>query len=60
VAVIPARYARQIADEGWEKERLESYIRSRVEEGVSTFDAYPPTAAFLQEYAEWLKSQNLE
>jgi regulator of RNase E activity RraA len=58
VAVIPARYARQIADEGWEKERLEGYIRSQVERGVSTFDAYPPTEAFMRQYQEWVKSQD--
>jgi regulator of RNase E activity RraA len=58
IAVIPVRYVRQIADEGWEKERLEVYIRSQVEQGVSTFVAYPPTEEFMAQYREWCASQD--
>jgi regulator of RNase E activity RraA len=57
VVVIPLRHARQVAEEGWERERLETFIREQVEIGVSTYQVYPPTEEYLRRYQEWVKQQ---
>ena len=57
VVVIPLKYARKLADEGWERERLEVFIRDQVDKGASTYEAYPPNEEYLRRYQEWLKTQ---
>ncbi|MCL4535277.1 MAG: ribonuclease activity regulator RraA [Bacteroidetes bacterium] len=57
VVVIPLKHAQKIADEGWERERLEVFIREQVEKGASTLDAYPPNEEYMRRYQEWVKAQ---
>lgn len=50
VIVIPRALARQAAELAAEQERLEAYIRERVEAGTPLSEAYPPSDTFLAEY----------
>ncbi len=45
VVVVPAHLAREVAADAVEQDRLEAYVRQRVEAGASTFDVYPPNDA---------------
>jgi regulator of RNase E activity RraA len=45
VVVVPRHLALEVARDAIEQDRLEAYIRRRVEAGASTFDVYPPNEA---------------
>lgn len=45
VVVLPRHVALEVARDALEQDRLEAYIRQRVEAGASTFDVYPPNDA---------------
>ncbi len=53
VAFIPLALAEQVAEQAWEQEQLEIWVRRRIEAGGSTSDYYPPTEAALAEYRRW-------
>jgi len=50
VAVIPAHLAEQVAAAGLDQERMEAWIRKRIEAGEPVPGLYPPSPAVL---AEW-------
>ena len=50
VIAIPQRVAAQVADEGVEMERRDTFSRAKVEAGFSLEEAYPPSGALLAEY----------
>ena len=52
-AFIPLALAEQVAKQAIEQERLETWVRRRIEAGGSTVDYYPPTEAALAEYRRW-------
>ncbi len=45
VVVVPRHMALEVARDALEQDRLEAYVRARVEAGASTFDVYPPNEA---------------
>jgi 5-oxopent-3-ene-1,2,5-tricarboxylate decarboxylase/2-hydroxyhepta-2,4-diene-1,7-dioate isomerase len=52
VVAMPLELATYVAQHGPEKERLELWIRERIERGGSVHDYYPPTPEALREYEE--------
>ena len=59
VVVIPASHAERLAEIGTETEERELFIRQKVEEGHSVFDAYPPaTDELMAEFEAWKKTRN--
>ncbi|HJM91094.1 MAG: hypothetical protein V1262_10185 [Alphaproteobacteria bacterium] len=59
VVVVPQAMAEEVANDGSEQERLEGFLKSRVEAGHPTIGTYPPNAATLQAYEDW-KAANLD
>ena len=57
VAVVPAHLAEQVATAGVEKERMDGWIQARVAEGEGIRGLYPPNAANLQRYKDWVAKQ---
>ena len=53
VVVIPAAMADEVATDGTEQERLERYLKARIEAGHPAIGTYPPNAATLAAYANW-------
>lgn len=53
VVIIPLAVAEQAADQAFDQERLEIWVRQRIEAGGSTEVYYPPTEAALAEYRRW-------
>jgi regulator of RNase E activity RraA len=60
VVVLPQHVAREVARDAAEQDRLEAYVRQRVEAGASTFDVYPPNEATRAAYQAWLKDKAKE
>jgi regulator of RNase E activity RraA len=56
VVVIPAAMAQDIARDGAEQERLEGFLKSRVEAGYPTIGTYPPNEETLQAYDDWKRN----
>lgn len=56
VVVIPAAMAQDIARDGAEQERLEGFLKSRVEAGHPTIGTYPPNEETLQGYDDWKRN----
>jgi len=54
VAVIPRHLADRVASAGLEQERLEAWIRRRVDGGARVTGLYPPGEAALAEYQAWV------
>jgi regulator of RNase E activity RraA len=50
VVAMPLELAEYVAEHGPEKERLELWIRGKIEAGGSVFDYYPPVAEKMEEY----------
>ena len=57
VVVVPRRMAAEVARDGAEQERLEGFLKQRVESGHPTIGTYPPNPETLQAYEAW-KAQN--
>lgn len=57
VVVLPIAVALEVVRDAVEQDRLEAYVRERVEAGASTFDVYPPNDATKAAYQAWLKSK---
>ena len=56
VVVIPAAMALDIARDGAEQERLEGFLKCRVEAGHPTIGTYPPNEETLQAYDDWKRN----
>jgi len=50
VVAMPLDLAEYVAEHGPQKERLELWIREKIEAGGSVFDYYPPVPEKLDEY----------
>ncbi|MBL8700543.1 MAG: ribonuclease activity regulator RraA [Alphaproteobacteria bacterium] len=57
VVVIPPELATDVVRDALEQDRLEAFIRRRVEAGASIIGTYPPTDETRAAYQSWLKSQ---
>ncbi|MDP6831962.1 MAG: ribonuclease activity regulator RraA [Alphaproteobacteria bacterium] len=57
VVVIPQAMAEEVARDGAEQERLENFLKKRVEAGHPTIGTYPPNGETLRAYEDW-KSAN--
>ena len=53
VVVIPAALAEEVARDGAEQERLENFLKSRVQAGHPTIGTYPPNSDTLAAYEGW-------
>lgn len=56
VVVIPRHLAGTVAKAGAEQERVEAWIRRRVEAGAPIPGTYPPNEATLAEYRKWVEA----
>ena len=56
VVVLPAALAERVAGAGFEQDRLEAYIRRRVERGEAIPGLYPPTEAVRDAYRRWVEA----
>lgn len=57
VVVIPPAVADAVVADALEQDRLEAFIRQRVEAGASIIGTYPPTDETRAAYRAWLKAQ---
>lgn len=57
VVVIPAALADEVARDGAEQARLESFIEEKVREGRPVIGLYPPDEATRAEYEAWVKGK---
>jgi len=57
LVAIPLALAEEIAEAGAEQERKETFIRTLIQQGVPTSEAYPPNAATLERYEAWKRQQ---
>ncbi len=53
VVVIPQALAKEIAHDGAEQERLETFLKQRAAAGHPTIGTYPPNRETLQAYEDW-------
>jgi regulator of RNase E activity RraA len=53
LVAIPAALAPEVATDGGETERKETFIRGLVEQGVPLSQCYPPSAAVLEQFHAW-------
>ena len=58
VVVIPRAMAGDLARDGAEQERLEFFLKSRVEAGHPTIGTYPPNSETLAAYEQWKNSRS--
>jgi regulator of RNase E activity RraA len=56
VVVIPRALAVEVAADTVEQDRLETFLKSRIEDGAEIFGTYPPNEETLVKYKEWLRS----
>ena len=57
VVFLPAAIAEEVARDAVEQDRLETYVRQRIEDGDSIVGVYPPDEKTQADYKEWLKQQ---
>lgn len=57
IVVLPAAIAEEVARDAVEQDRIEAYIRQRVENGDSIVGVYPPNAQTQADYKAWLASR---
>jgi regulator of RNase E activity RraA len=57
VMVVPAHLADDVATQGAEKERLDAWVRSKVEKDGDVRGRYPPDAAHMDMYNAWKATQ---
>ncbi len=53
VVVVPRALAPELARDGAEQERLETFIQKKVRDGAPTPGTYPPNEATMAEYRDW-------
>ena len=54
VAVIPRHLAAEVARDGAEQERMERFVRKRIDRGASIVGVYPPNEATMAAYRRWV------
>jgi regulator of RNase E activity RraA len=54
VAVVPRHVAAEVARDAAEQERLEKFLRMRIDRGAPLFGTYPPDETTLAAYRDWL------
>lgn len=54
VVVVPRHLAGEVALAAVEQERMEVFLRRKVDAGASTYGTYPPNEATLAEYRAWV------
>jgi regulator of RNase E activity RraA len=54
VVVIPRYLADQVARDGDEQERMEAWVRRKVDAGAPVGEVYPPNHRYLSEYQAWV------
>ena len=52
--VIPRHLAAEVARDALEQERVERFVRKRVDRGASTVGLYPPNEAAMAAYRRWV------
>ncbi len=57
VVFLPAAIAEEVARDAVEQDRLEAYVRQRIEDGDSIIGVYPPDEKTQADYKAWLKQQ---
>jgi len=55
--VIPAHLVAEVVEQAAEKERLDAWVRAKVEQGGGIRGRYPPDEAHLEMYRAWVASQ---
>jgi regulator of RNase E activity RraA len=58
--VIPRHLAAEVAGDGCEQDRLERFVRKRVDGGASIAGLYPPSEAALAAYRRWVDAGESE
>ena len=56
VVVVPAALAGRVARDGLAQDRLEVYIRRRVERGEGIAGLYPPSESVREDYRRWVEA----
>jgi regulator of RNase E activity RraA len=56
VVVIPRHLADTVAKAGLEQERLEAWVKRKIEKGSPVFGLYPPNEDTKAEYARWIEA----
>jgi len=59
VAVIPRHLAAEVAKKGAEQERMEVWIKRRVENGAPVAGLYPPGEHMMEEYRAWAAQEGI-
>ena len=54
--VIPASLAGEVSEAGWEQERFERFVQSRIADGAGVVGLYPPDERTLADYRRWLEA----
>ena len=54
--VVPVELAAVVAEAGMEQERYERFVQRRVKAGANVLGLYPPEAAALAAYEEWIEA----
>ncbi len=54
--VIPRHLAAEVARDSAEQERMERFVRGRVDRGASTEGLYPPNEATMAAYRRWVEA----
>jgi regulator of RNase E activity RraA len=54
VVVIPPKFAAEVARDAAEQERMDRFVRKRVDRGASTAGLYPPNEANKAAYQRWV------
>ena len=57
VVVVPKEIAAEVVRDAAEQDRLEAFLRRKVDAGASIDGVYPPDAATQAEYRAWLAAQ---
>ncbi|MFN0038478.1 MAG: ribonuclease activity regulator RraA [Burkholderiales bacterium] len=57
IVILPAAIAEEVAHDAFEQDRIEAYIRQRIENGDSIVGVYPPNEKTQAEYRTWLSTQ---
>ena len=57
MVILPADIAEDVARDAVEQDRLEAYVRQRIEDGDSILGVYPPDEKTQADYKAWLKQQ---
>ena len=60
LVVLPAHLAEEIAEQSFEQEKMEVFLREEIASGKPLRGTYPPDEATKARYVEWQKKQDAE